>query len=235
MALALLLLKALASGERWITIRPPGHDKGQPLLIREQPDGSAKVIGGAGGSLNHLRLHAIRSVEDYKAGASSRAKLHREEKKRQRDRDKKDGLVENKTAAREALKDQVGKHEADFVQKVAQAMGWTQDDLRFPEESYQNASPEARDKAAQDHARMVFQRAQNAVDMQRKRLVADAEARSHAGLGEVPLSDPDPHTLSVQDLDPVESATKGLGFDPKYGERAAAHGLTPEERKAEGG
>ena len=44
--------KALGPGERWITVKPPGHDKGQPLLIRDMPDGSSKVIAGAGGSVH---------------------------------------------------------------------------------------------------------------------------------------------------------------------------------------
>ncbi|MEA5098135.1 MAG: hypothetical protein VB032_06340 [Burkholderiaceae bacterium] len=40
--------KALGLGERWITVTPPGHDKGVPILIKEHPDGTASVIGGAG-------------------------------------------------------------------------------------------------------------------------------------------------------------------------------------------
>ncbi len=64
--------------------------------------------------------------------------------------------------------------------------------------------------------------------MQRKRLVEDGELRQQAGLGEVPLTGEKPDQLSVQDLDPVQPATKGLGYSTDYGKRAADRGLTAE-------
>ena len=69
-----LLLKAsaLPPGAHWITVKPNGPSStGQPVLIEPQPDGSAKVIGGAGGSLNHLRLRGVKSHSDYKAEAKA--------------------------------------------------------------------------------------------------------------------------------------------------------------------
>ncbi len=138
--------KALAAGERWITIRAPGYEKGQPVLIRQEPDGAARVIGGAGGKLNHLRL--------------------------------------------------------------------TLSDLSFPEEKYQKASDAATEKAAEKHRSALFARATDAVDTQRKRLVEDGELHQQAGLGEVPLTGERPDQLSVQDLDPVQPATKSLGYSP---------------------
>ena len=51
-----LLAKAasIPPGAHWITVHPNGDaGPGQPVLIQPQPDGSAKVIGGAGGKLNH--------------------------------------------------------------------------------------------------------------------------------------------------------------------------------------
>lgn len=47
----------LKPGERWITVHPWGDDnRGVPVLITPNPDGTHSVIGGAGGKLNHLRL-----------------------------------------------------------------------------------------------------------------------------------------------------------------------------------
>jgi len=45
-------------GERWITIHPHGDKsaKGRPVLIRLNKDGYYHVIGGAGGSMNILRI-----------------------------------------------------------------------------------------------------------------------------------------------------------------------------------
>ena len=49
-----LFLKAsIPEGARWITIHSGGNKdaKGQAVLIQPQADGSAHVIGGAGGAL----------------------------------------------------------------------------------------------------------------------------------------------------------------------------------------
>lgn len=72
------LLKALAPGERWLTVHPNGRDdKGVHVLVQVQKDGSAKVIGGAGGALNHLRLTGVRSEAQYREEAAQRAQEHR--------------------------------------------------------------------------------------------------------------------------------------------------------------
>jgi len=49
---------AAAQGtEHWITVHPHGeNEKGIPVLVRENGDGTATVIGGAGGHLDYLRI-----------------------------------------------------------------------------------------------------------------------------------------------------------------------------------
>ena len=222
------LFKAIGPGERWITVKPPGHDKGQPLLIRDMPDGSSKVIGGAGGSMNHLRLTGVRSTADYKAEALSRAKNYREKRNRQAEQDRRDGLTASKSKAREAIHAEIGDHEVQFLKTVSDALGWKQEDMRFPAERYQNASPEAQAKAAATHARDLFRKAQEAVKFQRDKLVQDAEMRAQSGLGEVPLTAAEPEAISVQDLAPIPDASSGLGFAPDYDGRAERAGLTDE-------
>ena len=65
----------LPPGARWISIHPGGNPsaKAIPLLIREHPDGSASVIAGAGGKLNHLKLGKLKSPEEWKQAARERA------------------------------------------------------------------------------------------------------------------------------------------------------------------
>ncbi len=228
------LVKALGPGERWITVRSHGDaEKGTPILIKQQPDGSAKVIGGAGGKLNHLKLTGVRSEADYKADALKRSKDNAFKKKEQARADKEAGLTEVKKANKADIKAQVGEHRAKFVQTVAQALGWKNEDLAFPEHLYQNVSEPARKQAEKKHANEVFSRAKEAVDQQRQMLVQDAEARSAAGLGEVPLTSAMPDQISVQDLDPITPATKGLGYSTDYAKRAEAAGATKEDIKAE--
>jgi hypothetical protein len=54
--------------EHWITVHPHGEgEKGIPVLIRENGDGTATVIGGAGGHLDFLRIeHNARIKDDAK-------------------------------------------------------------------------------------------------------------------------------------------------------------------------
>lgn len=229
-----LLKASLPPGARWITVRPngPGTD-GQPVLIQPSGDGAYHVIGGAGGKLNMLRLTGVRSEASYKEEARQNATLHREKRKRERERDRADGLDKSKAAAREALKAAVGDQQAKFVQAVAGALGWSESDMRFPEEHYQNASAAAQKKAQAQHARTLLQRAHQAVDHQRQVLLQDAEARSEAGIGEVPLTTERPDQISVRDLDPVEPETKGFGYSTDYAKRAEQAGLTKDGLAAE--
>lgn len=234
MARILFLKASPPSDSRWITVHPNGPGtKGQPILVQPASDGAYRVVGGADGKLNYLKLTGVKSEADYKTELHERAKGRQEKKQRQRERDKKDGLTGNKKTAHEAISGQLRTHEAKFVQTVAAALGWDAQDMRFPEEKYQNASEAAVKAAAQKHGRGLFARAKQAVEVQRQALVQDAEARSEAGLGEVPLTSARPDQLSVQDLDPVDPTGKGLGFSADYGKRAAAAGATPEEVRAE--
>ena len=228
------LRKALGAGERWVTIHPHGPDtKGQPLLIKEQPDGSAKVIGGAGGSMNHLRLTGVKSAGDYATEARSKAADRRDKKKLQRAEDKKNGLTENKKEAKEAVRAALQAHQQKFIDTVAAAAGWSEDETRFPVEKYQDATVAEQNRASRQHARELMARARDVVKTQRANLVRDAEARAEAGLGEVPLTGASPESLTVQDIDPVAPATKGLGYSTNYRKRAEKAGLTEGELATE--
>jgi hypothetical protein len=234
----ILFLKAqsIPPGSRWITLHPNGADaKGQPVLIQPNPDGSAHVIGGAGGALNFLKLRAVRSESDYKREAAEKKQAATEAKKEQRKRDKENGLVESKKKAREGVRAQVRDHERQFVQTVAEAMGWDPKSLEFPEQDVAHLSDEAQARLRIQHNKELLARANEAVDAQRRRLVDDASARMEGGIGELPLETADPEMLSVQDLAPVKAEGGGLGFAPGYKERAEEAGLSDEELQAEAG
>lgn len=234
MARILLLKASIPPGSRWITLHPGGPDsKGQPVLIQPQPDGSAHVIGGAGGKLNYLKLRGVRKESEYKREAEERKQSKAQEKKEQRQRDKENGILESKNKAKQALRDQQRGHERQFVQTVAQTMGWDTKQLEFqPPEGLSDA---AVNKLAQQNHRTMMQRATQAVDLQRQRLVSDHAARLEAGIGEVPLDAPSAEQLSVQDLAPIQQNPGGLGFATNYKERAEAAGLTEGDLKAEAG
>lgn len=229
----LFLLKAIPPGARWITIHSGGNKdaKGQPVLIQPNPDGSARVIGGAGGALTYLKLRAVRSEADYKKEAATKKVAAAEERKAQRERDKEAGILESKTKARQAVRQQHLEHERKFISTVGQALGWAPEAVEFrPPEG---VSDTAANKLAAQHHRELLKRATEAVDMQRQRLAADAEARQEAGIGEVPVTSADPAALTVQDIAPLPEAEGGLGFSTDYGKRAAAAGATAADIKAE--
>ena len=68
-----LFFKSIPAGARWITVFPNGRDnKDQPLLVQEEKNGTMRVIGGAGGKLNYLKLKGVRSESEYKAETAAR-------------------------------------------------------------------------------------------------------------------------------------------------------------------
>lgn len=235
MKLPVLFLKAsIPDGARWITVHPNGPgSEGTPVLIQPQADGSAHVIGGAGGKLNYLKLRGVRKESEYKKEAAEKKKAKVEQAKEQRAKDKEAGILESKNKAKQALRDQQRAHEREFVNTVADKLGWDKKTLEFPEPDYANLSDEAQAKLRNKHHRTIMQRALEAVDLQRQRLVTDHATRMEAGIGEVPLEAVDPETLSVQDLNPIPENTGGLGFSQDFKGRAEESGLTEQDLKTE--
>ena len=122
----------------------------------------------------------MRSEADYKEEARGKIASRKEEKKRQREQDKKLGIDGHKRQAREVLKASLRDHEDKFVQTVADALGWSPDDMRFPEEKFQNVGDAARKQAAQKHGRELLKRAKEAVEQQRTQLrVAPSRTNQH--------------------------------------------------------
>lgn len=229
-----LLIKAnsIPEGAHWITVNG-GTGKGQPVLIQPQADGSAKVIGGAGGSLNHLRLRGVKSKSEYAAEAESKAAERRAQKKAQTAADKAAGIHGAKEQARKDLRQKKRDAERQVIEAVAKKAGWDEKDLEFPHEDYEHLSEKALAKVQARHHANLLARAKQVIQQSREKLVNDAGARADAGVGELPLFSEQPEALSVQDLAPVPKNTAGLGFNADYKGRAEAAGLTAEQLEQE--
>jgi intein/homing endonuclease len=230
----LAIFKATPAGARWITVHSHGDkdSKGQPVLIQEEKNGTWRVIGGAGGNLNYLKLRGVKSEKAYKREAAERAKSKREEKKAKRKAEKEAGVYESKQQARGNIRDQRVKAERQFIGQVAESLGWDKDKLAFDADAYPTLSDSGMKAAEAKHHRALLNAANKAVDIQRKALVAEAAERGKEALGEVPLTADDADTLSVQDLSPLHNP-QGLGYSTDYGKRAEQRGLTPEALAAE--
>lgn len=232
----LLLIKAesIPAGAHWITVHPNGPgSKGQPVLIEPQPDGSARVVGGAGGSLNYLKLRGVKSHSGYKEEAASSAKIRAEKRREQIAADKAAGIHGAKQEARKAVAEQRKKAERELIDAVAQKAGWDPADLEFPEEDYAHLSEAARAKVRSKFHSDLLGRAKDAIKMSREKLVADAAARADAGIGELPLYSDDADAVSVQDLDPIKPPASSLGFQADYKGRAEKAGLTQDALEQE--
>jgi hypothetical protein len=181
----LWLIKATPAGARWITVHPHGKDeKGTPVLIQETRHGSGvyHVIGGAGGKLNYLKLRGVRSNEDYAQEVRQKQAVKREEQRRQVEREKELGLHESREKKRAAIREQVRGKEAEFVRQVAGAMGWQKEELELPAEKLGGLSEAAANKVRQKHHRELLRRAGEAVEVQRRAMVAQADERAQAEL-----------------------------------------------------
>ncbi|BBL75422.1 DEAD/DEAH box helicase [Methylomagnum ishizawai] len=226
---------SIPAGSRWITVHPNGHDeKGVPVLVQEHKPGSGvyHVIGGAGGKLNHLRLRGLKPQSDYKQQSRERLKEKQLVAKEQRKRDQESGMAEAKKAAKAGVLDRKRQKQGEFINTVAQAMGWK--DHEFNEADHADLPEAAQKKAREQHHREMLKRAHEAVNLQRDRLVSDQEARAEAGLGGVPLTTEDPDKLSVADIDPVKpEGAGGLGYSTDFKARAEAMGATDEAVKTE--
>lgn len=228
----ILLVKSIPKDARWITVNG-GEGKGQAVLIQPQPDGSSKVIGGAGGSLNHLRLRSVKSVSTYRKEAAKKQEAKRASKREQVKAEKADGSHASKQEARKDIRTKRTAAERQVIESVAKKVGWSQDELAYPEEDYAHLSEGAQDKLRNRHHKALLSKAKEVIKQSRERLVSDAQARADAGIGELPLFSDSPEALSVADLDPDPSSKAKLGFSSNYKGRAEDQGLSQDALKKE--
>lgn len=221
----------IPAGARWITVHPNGNgSKGVPVLVQPAQDGTFRVIGGAGGKLNMLKLRGVKSQEEYRQEHAQRAAEKRNQRREQVRRDKELGIHEAKVAARENINEQRKSAQRDFIQQVADAMGWSDAEMAL---DTKGLSEEAQKKAEQQHHARLLAKAKEAVATQRQMLVASQDARAAAGLGEVPLN-AGMDQLSVDDIDPVR-VSESAGVSQAFKARSEAAGLTQDKLDSEVG
>jgi hypothetical protein len=235
-----ILAKGLGEGERWITVHPHGdNEPGVPVLIKERPDGSAHIIGGAGGSLNFVKLTNLKSPEEYRAHAKKKAAEKRQAEKerleglspeqREQERTQKNAVDENKRAQEDAE-----------VAKVYKMMGMEAPQYQDPEELAEKngvsvtAAKMALNRERQAHISAVRQLA----GALRETLIDDHEAAAEAGLGDISLKGASDSALwgtgkqSIEMLQP-NKAVETSGIKSDFSGRAAGAGATGESVKAE--
>jgi len=212
-----------ADGCRWITVH---HGGGEGQAIKVMPaqghKGTWRVVGGAGGSLNGLRLHGLKSPEEYQKEAKERRQQQSlEKKKRQQDMTPEerhaDNALEKETKSKN--KEVRKKAETAFADKV---LGPEQGSLLGDDGEPTPDDP----KAQAEHHRERLKAAHMAVREAQKKLVLDVEARVQAGIPTI--GGFAPHGLDIDDL-VSEADPKGPGYQRALAKRAEMCGLTADK------
>lgn len=212
-----------SDGSRWITVHHEGGD-GQAVKVMpvQGHKGAWRVVGGAGGSLNGLRLHGIKSPEEYqKQAKEKRHQQAQEKKKRQEDMTPEERHADNQREKEEkAGKREVRRQaEAKFADKV---LGPEQRSLLGEDGEPVPDDP----KAEAERHRERLKAAHLAVREAQKKLMLDVEARTQAGA--TTIGGDSPHGLDIDDL-VSEADPKGPGYQRELGKRAEMAGLSADK------
>jgi hypothetical protein len=205
-----------ADGSRWITVHHGGGE-GQPIKVMPAKGhkGVWRVVGGAGGALNGLRLHGLKSPEQYQKEARQKAKEKRAAEREAIAKMTPEERAQHK-ADKEAAKEGRRKAEDAFADKV---LGPEQQSLLG-----EDGEPTPDDPKVQAEQRRERLRAAHAAvrEAQRK-LMLDVEARTQAGA--TIIGGYAPHGLDIDDL-VSEADPKGPGYQRALAKRAEMAGLS---------
>jgi superfamily II DNA or RNA helicase len=226
--------EAEADGSRWITVHPGGPgSEGHPIKVQpvKGTKGVYRVVGGAGGKLNGLRLHGLKEPGQYQAEARERAAQRKADEKAKLQAmtpEEREAHKQAKGQAREAKQ----KNEESFIRDVFQHAGIQEDhpallDQAKPE-GEEAAGPGAgaqaeADPKAEHRKRLAL--AHKLVKEAERKVLLDAQARAGAGLAQIGGGiTPVGVEELVHETDPA-----GPGYRRELAKRAEAAGLSAEK------
>jgi hypothetical protein len=213
----------MQDGDRWITVHPNGPgSKGNAVLLRpvKGEPGVHRVVGGAGGSLNFMRIHLTKNPEDYK-----KESLERRTKTRAEEKAKLAAMTpeqrEAHTQALTATKENKKVAEREFIRKV---LGDDTQEGEAPD-LFQDG-PEADPKQKTAYHRERLRQAFAACKEAERKITLDAEARIGAGLAQV--GGGITPGLAIDSIITTPDA-KGIGYDRAIKARATANGMSADK------
>ncbi|HWQ07699.1 MAG TPA: hypothetical protein VN436_01280, partial [Holophaga sp.] len=164
-------------GAHWITVHPNGPGtKGSPVLIAPVTGqkGVARIIGGAKGKLNGLRLHGVKDKDTYEQESKERRQQQAAKEKA-----RKAGLTsEQKTQEKQAKEQAKGARREAEVAFIHKVMGHTGEAQALFEDGDNPDTPALSHREKLAKAKAVVKEA-------RKRIMLDAESRVKAGVGQI--------------------------------------------------
>lgn len=206
---------ALKTGQHWITVHPNGNEEhGVPILIQDHPDGTASVVGGAGGKLNYLKLTKLKPKEDWR-----RASVEKQKAKAEEEKNRKAGMTkqerEIEADATSAVTNKRDFKMTEFVQTVMEAHGV--DDWKLSPKVLKDMPKKSRDLAEKQHLNKMVKEAKKLVEESRADILAAQDDVIQQITADIPLSDILPETA-------VEG--QGNGYVAAVGKKAAENGLS---------
>jgi hypothetical protein len=191
----------------------------------------AHIIGGAGGSLNYVKLTNLKSPEEYKAAKQAQAQQKRAEEKQRKEAMTPEAREAEK-AAKGGIEDQRRQKHVEVINQVYQAMGKEAPKIRTAEQIAQEhgvslpAAKIARAREINAHLSAV----KKVVAVARESALTDHEVAAQAGLGDVTLAktqDSDlwgTGTLGAEALGLNRKASNASGVDNAFKQRAEQKG-----------
>jgi len=214
----------MQDGDRWITVHPNGAGtKGNAVLLRpvKGEPGVHRVVGGAGGKLNFLRITLTKDPSKYKEES-----LARQKEKRANEQAAFKAMSPEEQAAHKqkmaAVKETQTSAEKDFIRRV---LGDDAQEHEAPDlftEGQEPADPKAQKAYHRERLKQAFAACKEA----ERAIMLDAETRAASGLSEVGGS-----ATRGLNIDAILTTKPdhGPGYDRALSERAAANGMTAEK------
>ena len=118
---------------RWVTLHPGGRAEGEGVhvLVRQNPDRTWSVMGGAGGKMSHYRISSLKSPEEYR-------KIAKEKKDKQFEGLDAEGVKKLREEKRQMI---IEKHQklqeaySKYFQELGEIIGKTPEEIESLRES----------------------------------------------------------------------------------------------------
>lgn len=215
------------AGERWITVHPHGDDQpGVPVLVRTDPKNPsvARIIGGAGGKLNHTKIQ-LASPEEWKRRASERRARRKQEAVEAKRRGE-PTPASRQREAKEARRKQREETEDAVLRDAAEHLGWDERALTPDPESLRGLEPKAAEKVRREHRQRLLREFRRAAESAKDLLIHSAEARAAGGVEHVPLVGTEDQ-LGAEDFFGERDLRAAAGYAAESGQ------MSEETRQAE--
>lgn len=216
--------KGQRPNERWITVHSNGPDEpGQPILLRLSGDGQHyRVVGGAGGSLAHLKIDAskLKSPEESKKESQEKRKTEAHEERERRakltpDEEKAEAMgVKERSLHRRIA-------ERKLIEHMRQKFGGVREDIK--DEDLKKLSDQQQGILISLHHKKQLSEAKGRLKELKRSLVRDLSSRVEQDLGQLPAQG-DADEIGLADLQRArpQKRESAKGYRPEDTEEAVA-------------